>query len=68
LKPITGAATALVAVLLLQSNLLLGPIEQNQSMFLAYAVLFGFSQQLLTQFVDKRAVSLITPDAATTGT
>lgn len=64
LKPITGAATAVVAVLLLQSNLLLKPVEQTQSMFLAYAVLFGFSQQLLTQFVDKRANSLITPDGS----
>jgi hypothetical protein len=61
LKPVTGAATAIVAVLLLQSNLLLKPVEQNQSMFLAYAVIFGFSQQLLTRFVDKRAESLITP-------
>jgi hypothetical protein len=61
LKPVTGAATALIAVLLLQSGLLLKPVEQTQSMFLAYAVLFGFSQQLLTRFVDKRAESLINP-------
>lgn len=62
LKPVTGAATALVAILLIQSNLLLKPLEQSQAVFIGYAVLFGFSQQLLTQLVDKRAKSLVTPD------
>lgn len=63
LKPATGAATALIAVLLLQSNFLLEPANPSQATFLAYAAIFGFSQQLLTQFVDKRAESLINPDA-----
>jgi len=63
LKPVTGAAVAIIAVLFLQSGFLLKPSTETQSMFLAYAVLFGFSQQLLTSFVDKRADSLITPDA-----
>jgi hypothetical protein len=62
LKPVTGAATALVAVLLLQSNLLLEPADPSQATFLAYAAIFGFSQQLLTQFVDKRANALISPE------
>jgi hypothetical protein len=62
LKPVTGAAVAIIAVLFLQSGFLLKPSTETQSMFLAYAVLFGFSQQLLTRFVDKRADSLITPD------
>lgn len=66
LKPVTGAATALIAVLLLQSGLLLKPVSETQSMFLAYAVIFGFSQQLLTRFVDKQADSLITPDGGKT--
>ncbi len=64
LKPVTGAATALVAVLLLQSKFLLEPTEASQATFLAYAVIFGFSQQLLTRFVDKRADSLISPDGS----
>ncbi|MBS1892817.1 MAG: hypothetical protein JST59_16090 [Actinobacteria bacterium] len=63
LKPATGAATALIAVLLLQSKLLLEPADPSQATFLAYAAIFGFSQQLLTHFVDKRADSLIKPDA-----
>lgn len=62
LKPVTGAAVAIIAVLFLQSGFLLKPSTETQSMFLAYAVLFGFSQQLLTRFVDKHADSLITPD------
>jgi len=62
LKPVTGAAVAIIAVLFLQSGFLLKPSTETQSMYLAYAVLFGFSQQLLTRFVDKRADSLITPD------
>jgi hypothetical protein len=64
LKPVTGAAVAIIAVLFLQSGFLLEPSGETQSMFLAYAVLFGFSQQLLTRFVDKQAESLITPDGA----
>lgn len=63
LKPVTGAAAALIAVLLLQSRFLLQPTDASQATFLAYAVIFGFSQQLLTHFVDKRADSLINPDA-----
>ena len=62
LKPVTGAATALVAVLLLQSKLLLEPADPSQATFLAYAAIFGFSQQLLTHFVDKRADALISPE------
>ncbi len=62
LKPVTGAATALVAVLFLQSGFLLKPASETQAVFLAYAVLFGFSQQLLTRFVDKRADKLISVD------
>jgi hypothetical protein len=60
LKPVAGAATALAGVLLLQSNLLVGPAgTRSESLLLAYALLFGFSQQLFTQFIDKRAGSLI---------
>jgi hypothetical protein len=57
---VAGAATALAGVLLLQANLLVRPAGSNtESVLLAYALLFGFSQQLFTQFVDKRAGNLI---------
>jgi hypothetical protein len=64
LKPVTGAATALAAVLFLQSHFLIQPTESmnTRTFYLGYALLFGFSQQLLTRFVDKRAESLVTPD------
>jgi hypothetical protein len=64
LKPVTGAATALAAVLFLQSHFLIQPSESTntRTFYLGYALLFGFSQQLLTRFVDKRAESLVTPD------
>jgi hypothetical protein len=61
LKPVTGAATALAAVIFIQSHILVEITIHKKAEFLAYALLFGFSQQLLTKFVDKRAESLITP-------
>jgi hypothetical protein len=64
LKPVAGAATALIGVLLVQSHLLVAPAERvSESLLLAYAAVFGFSQQLLTQFVDKRAGKLLEPEA-----
>jgi hypothetical protein len=59
LKPVVGAATALVAVLLLLAGIL-GPqsILSTESM-LAYAAVFGFSQELLTRWVDKNAAELL---------
>lgn len=63
LKPVAGAATALAGVLLIQSDLLISPAgTRSESVLLAYALLFGFSQQLFTQFVDKQAGSLIEVD------
>lgn len=59
LKPVTGSATALIGVILLQADLLIKPVEWSGSVILAYAAVFGFSQQLLTRFVDKRADKLI---------
>jgi hypothetical protein len=59
LKPVTGSATALIGVILLQADLLVAPAEWTESVVLAYAAAFGFSQQLLTRFVDKRADKLI---------
>ena len=63
LKPMAGAATGLVGVLLVQSHILVAPAETvSESLLIAYAAVFGFSQQLLTQFVDKRAGKLLDPD------
>jgi len=65
LKPAAGAATAVVGVLLVQSGLIVAPAQKNsETLFLAYAAIFGFSQQLLTQFVDKRAGKLLGTDDA----
>lgn len=62
LKPVTGAATALAAVIFLQSHLLVElTIEKTKLVLLAYALIFGFSQQVLTKFVDQRAESLVKP-------
>jgi hypothetical protein len=64
LKPVAGAATALAGVLLVQSRILVAPPEGvSEALMLAYAFLFGFSQQLLTQFVDKRAGKLLEPES-----
>ena len=54
LKPVAGAATALVGVLLIQAG-----SPASQSLLLAYAAAFGFGQRLLTQLVDQRASKLL---------
>lgn len=59
LKPVIGSATALVGVILLQAEILVVPTEWSSSVIPAYAAVFGFSQQLLTRFVDKRADKLM---------
>jgi hypothetical protein len=60
LKPIAGAATGLIGVMLIQSDILVAPAGNvSESLLLAYAAIFGVSQQLLTQFVDKRAGQLL---------
>jgi hypothetical protein len=60
LKPVAGAATGLIGVLLIQSDILIAPASTtSESLLLAYAAIFGFAQQLLTQFVDKRAGKLL---------
>jgi hypothetical protein len=61
LKPVTGAATALAAVIFLQSGVAIELTIKGSAAIIGYALLFGFSQQLLTKFVDKRAETLITP-------
>lgn len=60
LKAVAGSLTALVGVLLVQSHVILAPVGGDSTAeLLAYAAVFGFSQQLLTQFVDKRAGDLL---------
>lgn len=64
LKAVAGSATALVGVILLQSQVLIAPAgDSSTAVMLAYAAVFGFSQQLLTQFVDRRGADLIKPQA-----
>jgi hypothetical protein len=59
LKAATGAATALIAVLLLQSSLFAITVESSEASVLAVAGIFGFAQHLLTRFVDVRADVLL---------
>jgi hypothetical protein len=60
LKVVAGAGTALLGIALLQSGVFSGFIEaQPGSHVIGYAALFGFSQQLLTGLVDKRASQLL---------
>ena len=61
LKPVTGAVTALLGVLFVQAGFLVPPAGNKGYSLLVYAVLFGFSGQLLTRFVDKKADELISP-------
>lgn len=63
LKPVAGAATALAGVLLLRANILTGVVKlQSEAAVLSYALLLGFSQQLFTRLVDKRADTLISSE------
>lgn len=65
LKAVAGAATALVGVILVLSQIVVAPVAgQSTAVLLAYAALFGFSQQLLTQFVDRRGGELLKPQQA----
>ena len=66
LKAVGGAATALIGVVLVESELIVAPAGgRTTAVLLAYAALFGFSQQLLTQFVDRRASDLLSAGGAT---
>lgn len=68
LKPVAGAATALIGVLLIQSGIVVAPTTSvSEPVLLAYAAVFGFAQQLLTQFIDKRAGKLLGDDATKPG-
>ena len=58
LKVFAGAATALAGVLLVQSHVISQIKFGSTATLLGYAVFFGFSQQVLTGLIDKRANQL----------
>jgi hypothetical protein len=64
LKPLAGGAIALFAIVLLQAGLVQQVKAVASGTIAAYAVLFGFSQQLLTRALDRRAAMLL--DTAST--
>lgn len=68
LKAAAGAATALAGILLIQADLVVAPASSpSEALFLSYAAIFGFSQQLFTRFVDKRAGAIIGTDRGESG-
>jgi hypothetical protein len=66
LKVPTGAAVALVGVWVLQRGVLGLLTPQSGDKIIAYAVLFGFAQQALTNALDTRASALIGTAISTT--
>lgn len=66
LKPVTGAVTGLLGVMLIQAGFLFEPVATVNKGYalLVYAVIFGFSQQLFTRTVDKQANALVKPAKA----
>jgi len=60
LKAATGAATAVIGVLSLSAGIVPGLSQlQSQAAILAYAVVFGYAQQLLTGVIDQRANDIL---------
>jgi hypothetical protein len=55
LKLPAGSATALLGVLLLQNGLVTGFLPQRSGVISAYAVIFGYAQQVVTRLVDRQA-------------
>lgn len=58
LKVLAGAATALAGVLLVESQVVSQIKFDSTATLLGYAVFFGFSQQVLTGLIDRRASDL----------
>jgi hypothetical protein len=62
LKAIAGAASALVGLMFLQSGLVVTPPQSpSEAVVLTYAVVFGYSQQLITQMIDRQSATLLSP-------
>jgi hypothetical protein len=60
LKLPTGALTAVLGLLLMRGGFIPGLSALDSSaQIIAWAVVFGYSQQLLTQFVDRQANSVL---------
>ena len=60
LKVPTGALTAVAGILLLGGGFVPGLSElDTQRQILAYALVFGYAQQLATRFIDDRAQSIL---------
>jgi hypothetical protein len=60
LKVPTGALTAVAGILLLGGGFVPGLSElDTQRQILAYALVFGYAQQLATRYLDDRATSLL---------
>jgi hypothetical protein len=60
LKVPTGALTAVAGILLLGGNFVPGLSDlDSQRQILAYALVFGYAQQLATRFIDDRATTLL---------
>jgi hypothetical protein len=60
LKVPTGALTALAGILVLGGGFVPGLSElDTQRQILAYALVFGYAQQLATRFLDDRATTLL---------
>jgi hypothetical protein len=58
LKILAGAATAVAGVMLVEAGLVSKLSFESSAAVLAYAVVFGFAQQLVTGFIDRRASTL----------
>jgi hypothetical protein len=65
LKTPTGALTAIIGTMLLQSDVIEALDPQPSPTILVYAVIFGYSQEAVTRFVDKRAKDLLTTGEST---
>jgi hypothetical protein len=60
LKVPTGALTAVAGILLLGGGFVPGFSElDTQRQILAYALIFGYAQQLATRYLDNRATTLL---------
>jgi hypothetical protein len=59
LKAPSGALTAVFGTMLLQSELIDALDPQPTPKILVYAAIFGFSQEAVTRFVDKKANALL---------
>jgi hypothetical protein len=59
--PLSGL-TAIVGLMLLQSSVIDALRPQTTPTVLAYAVVFGYSQQLVTRLIDQKAGSLVSSE------